>query len=108
MKQLEQMIPNVVDEWKQKESEYKTKINNLTQQIKQLEQSNREKTHNEKLQFDVQLNDKTLQIERLTKEIESIKQDYEGSQITKKQNEQRIQQMTKDAEQVRDYYSCLQ
>lgn len=101
MKQLEQMIPNVVDEWKLKEAEYKTKLNNLTQQIKQNEQINKEKILNEKQQFDAQINEKNLLIERLTKDNENTKQDHENLQLKTKQNEQRIQQLTKDAEQVK-------
>ncbi|CAF3050216.1 unnamed protein product [Rotaria sp. Silwood2] len=99
MKQLEQMIPNVVDEWKQKENDYKIKLNNLTQQIKQNEQINREKILNDKQQFDVQVNEKNLLIEHLTKDNENMKQDYENLQLKIKQNEQRIQQLTKDSEQ---------
>lgn len=101
MKQLEQMIPNVVDEWKQKESDYKIKLNNLTQQHKQLEQTNREKFSNDKQQFDEQLNEKILIIEHLTKDNERFKQDYENIQSKIKQSEQRIQQLTKDSEQVK-------
>jgi DNA repair exonuclease SbcCD ATPase subunit len=101
MKQLEQMIPNVVDEWKEKENDYKTKLNNLTQQIKQIEQTNREKIFNDKHQFDEQINEKNLIIERLTKDNERIKQDYESIQSKTKQYEQRIQQLTKDSEQVK-------
>ncbi|CAF4768965.1 unnamed protein product, partial [Rotaria socialis] len=108
MKQLEQMIPNVVDEWKQKETEYKTKLNSLTQQLKQLEQTNREKISNEKQQFDIQLNEKTLLIERLTRDSENKKEDYENLQSKIKQNEQRIQQLTKDAEQAKQRWSTLE
>jgi DNA repair exonuclease SbcCD ATPase subunit len=100
MKQLEQMIPNVVDEWKQKETDYKTKLNNLTQQIKQIEQTNREKFSHDKQTFEEQLNEKNLLHERLTKDNERIKQDYENLQSKSKQSDQRIQQLTKDAEQV--------
>ena len=100
MKQLEQMIPNVVDEWKQKETDYKSKLNQLTQQVKQLEQGNREKVQQEKLKFDEQLNERNSTIERLTKDNERVKQDQESLQTKLKQQEQRIQQMTKDAEQV--------
>jgi chromosome segregation ATPase len=107
MKQLEQMIPNVVDEWKQKETDYKSKLNNLTQQIKQLEQTNREKIVHDKQQFDDQLNDKNLMIERLTKDNERLQQDYESIQSKSKQSEQRIQQLTKDSEQVKDYFHIL-
>ncbi|CAF2011176.1 unnamed protein product [Rotaria magnacalcarata] len=108
MKQLEQMIPNVVDEWKQKETEYKTKLNSLTQQLKQLEQTNREKISNEKQQFDIELNEKTLLIERLTRDNENKKEDYENLQSKIKQNEQRIQQLTKDAEQAKQRWSTLE
>ncbi|CAF2492428.1 unnamed protein product [Rotaria sp. Silwood2] len=108
MKQLEQMIPNVVDEWKQKENDYKTKLNNLTQQIKQNEQINREKILNDKQQFDVQVNEKNLLIERLTKDNENMKQDYENLQLKIKQNEQRIQQLTKDSEQAKQRWSTLE
>jgi len=107
MKQLEQMIPNVVDEWKEKENDYKTKLNNLTQQIKQIEQTNREKIFNDKHQFDEQINEKNLIIERLTKDNERIKQDYESIQSKTKQNEQRIQQLTKDSEQVKKQISSF-
>lgn len=100
MKQLEQMIPNVVDEWKQKESDYKSKLNQLTQQNKQLEQTHREKSSQEKQLFDDQLNDKNLIIDRLTKDNERLKQDYESLQSRNKQSDQRIQQLTKDSEQV--------
>jgi chromosome segregation ATPase len=101
MKQLEQMIPNVVDEWKQKETDYKTKLNHFTQQIKQIEQINRDKIFSDKQQFDEQLNEKNLIIDRLTRDNERIKQDYESVQSKTKQSEQRIQQLTKDSEQVR-------
>jgi len=101
MKQLEQMIPNVVDEWKQKENDYKLKLNNLTQQLKQIEQTNREKFVNDKQQFDEELKEKNSSIERLTKDNERIKQDYESIQSKTKQYEQRIQQLTKDSEQVK-------
>ncbi len=107
MKQLEQMIPNVVDEWKQKEGDYKSKLNNLNQQIKQLEQTNREKIVHDKQQFDDQLNDKNLMIERLTKDNERLKQDYESIQSKSKQSELRIQQLTKDSEQVKDHFHTL-
>lgn len=101
MKQLEQMIPNVVDEWKQKENDYKIKLNNLNQQIKQNEQTNREKFLQDKQQFDEQLNEKNSIIERLNKDHERLKQDYESVQIKNKQSEQRIQQLNKDSEQVK-------
>lgn len=102
MKQLEQMIPNVVDEWKQKETDYKSKLNNLNQQIKQLEQTNREKLTTEKQLFDEQLNEKNLIIERLTKDNERMKQDYDTLQSRTKQSDQRIQQLTKDSDQVNE------
>lgn len=102
MKQLEQMIPNVVDEWKQKETDYKTKQNHLNQQIKQLEQTNREKFTTEKQLFDDQLNEKNLIIERLTKDNERSKQDYDSLQLRTKQSDQRIQQLTKDSDQVNE------
>jgi chromosome segregation ATPase len=105
MKQLEQMIPNVVDEWKEKETEYKTKLNHLTQQIKQLEQTNRDKIFNDKQQYDEQLNEKSLIIERLTRDNERMTQDYESIQSKSKQHEQRLQQQTKDSEQVRLSFS---
>ncbi|CAF4637401.1 unnamed protein product [Rotaria sp. Silwood1] len=108
MKQLEQMIPNVVDEWKQKENDYKIKLNNLTQQIKQNEQINREKNLNEKQQFDIKLNEKNLLIERLTKDNDNMKEDYENLQSKTKQNEQRIQQLTKDSEQAKQRWSTLE
>ncbi len=103
MKQLEQMIPNVVDEWKEKENDYKTKLNHLTQQIKQIEQTNREKIMNDKQKLDGELNEKNLIIERLTKDNERIKQDYESTQSKIKQYEQRIQQLTKELEQVKSF-----
>ena len=101
MKQLEQMIPNVVDEWKQKEADYKTKLNNASQQIKQIEQTNREKMCSERQQFDTQLNEKKSLIERLMKDNETVKNDYENIQSKAKQYEQRIQQLTKDSEEVK-------
>lgn len=100
MKQLEQMIPNVVDEWKQKESEYKSKLSNLTQQIKELEQTNRDKILTDKQTHEEQLSEKNLIIDRLNKETERFKQDCETAQTRSKQQEQRIQQLVKDAEQV--------
>lgn len=100
MKQLEQMIPNVVDEWKQKEMDYKSKLNQLSQQVKQLEQINREKVHQEKIKFDEEINEKNSTIERLTKETERTKQEQETLQTKLKQQEQRIQQLIKEAEQV--------
>ncbi|CAF0720912.1 unnamed protein product [Adineta steineri] len=108
MKQLEQMIPNVVDEWKQKENDYKLKLNNLTQQLKQIEQTNREKLSNEKQQFDEQLNEKISTIERLTKDNEKLKQDYDNGQSKIKQYEQRIQQLTKDFEQAKQQWSTVE
>ena len=104
MKQLEQMIPNVVDEWKQKEDDYKSKLSNVTQQLKQIEQTNREKMSEEKKLFDEQINEKNSTIERLTKDNERKKQDYDNLQTQVKQYEQRIQQVTKDAEQVCDEF----
>ena len=101
MKQLEQMIPNVVDEWKGKETDYKSKVTTLTQQIKQLEQSQREKSHQDKQHLDEQLNEKNFTIERLNKDQERLKQEHEQGQTKIKQQEQRIQQLTKDVEQVR-------
>lgn len=100
MKQLEQMIPNVVDEWKQKEDDYKVKLTNATQQLKQTEQSNREKALQEKQQFDERINEKDATIDRLTKENERRKQDYDSLQPQMRQYEQRVQQLTRDAEQV--------
>ena len=107
MKQLEQMIPNVVDEWKQKETDYKTKLNQLNQQIKQLEQTNREKLTTEKQLFDDQLNEKNLIIERLTKDNERSKQDYDSLQSRTKQSDQRIQQLTKDSDQVNESHTII-
>lgn len=104
MKQLEQMIPNVVDEWKGKETDYKSKVTTLTQQIKQLEQSQREKSHQDKQQLDEQLNEKNCTIERLNKDLERLKQEHEQGQTKIKQQEQRIQQLTKDVEQVLNAY----
>lgn len=108
MKQLEQMIPNVVDEWKQKETDYKTKLTNLNQQIKQIKQTNREKSSRDRQTFDEQLNEKILQIDRLNKENERQKQDHECSQMKNKQHEQRIQQLTKDSEQAKQRWTTTE
>ncbi|CAF5151879.1 unnamed protein product, partial [Rotaria sp. Silwood1] len=53
-----------------------------------------------KQQFDIKLNEKNLLIERLTKDNDNMKEDHENLQSKTKQNEQRIQQLTKDSEQV--------
>ncbi|CAF0861264.1 unnamed protein product [Adineta ricciae] len=108
MKQLEQMIPNVVDEWKQKEDDYKSKLSNVTQQLKQIEQTNREKMSEEKKLFDEQINEKNSTIERLTKDNERKKQDYDNLQTQVKQYEQRVQQVTKDAEQAKQQWSTIE
>jgi len=108
MKQLEQMIPNVVDEWKQKETDYKSKLNQLSQQVKQLEQINREKVHQEKVKFDEEINEKNSTIERLTKETERTKQEQENLQTKLKQQEQRIQQLIKEAEQAKQRHSAIE
>ena len=102
MKQLEQMIPNVVDEWKQKEIDYKSKLTNTTQQLKQIEQANRDKLLQDKQKYEEELSEKNLTIERLTKDQERWKQDCESAQTRSKQQEQRIQQLVKDAEQVKN------
>ena len=102
MKQLEQMIPNVVDEWKQKEQDYKAKLNAVTQQAKQAEQTNREKVSLDKKQYEEQLNEKNSVIERIRKDYERAKLDHESAQLKTNQHESRVQQLIKESEQVAD------
>ncbi|CAF1452497.1 unnamed protein product, partial [Didymodactylos carnosus] len=103
MQQLEQMIPNIVDEWKQKELEYQKQLQQQDQRLKKVEHE-KDQQFQECQLLHTKLKDKSEQTQQMIKDREKWKSEGEQKQKDLIHIQQKLQEQETTNQQLKFEY----
>ncbi|CAF1154430.1 unnamed protein product [Didymodactylos carnosus] len=103
MQQLEQMIPNIVDEWKQKELEYQKQLQQRDQRFTKVKHEKDQQFQENQL-LHTQLKDKSEQIQQMIKDRERWKSEADQKQKDLSHIQQKLHQQETTNQQLKFEY----